>query len=473
MGCNLDKLTSFKDNCGFGLVAHLKNKPSHQNLEDAIESLSRMMHRGAVAADGKSGDGSGLLLSMPDEFMRKTANELGVDLPETYAVAMIFSTEDGEIDTFKKHCANNNLKVVLTREVPLDTNALGKQALEILPNIVQVFVIPQCLVSHERFDALLYLTRKECEHELKSNPDFYIPTFSSKVIAYKGLVMPTTIKQFYKDLNDEDFKITFSLFHQRFSTNTLPRWRLAQPFRGVAHNGEINSIDANRFNVNVKMETIDSDVFSDEELQRIFPILQDGGSDSASLDNMFEFLIANGMDFFKAARSLVPAPWQNSPHMDADLRAFYEYSSTCFEAWDGPAAVSLTDGKHIGCLIDRNGLRPSKYLITKDDRLFVTSEYGTVHVDDDNVLERGRLQSGEMIGLDLNYGKVLKEDDINNYLKSSQNYSKWLANDMEYLQEHVEATFADHSEYSFTDLEKTKWFQQWITLIGLIKSLHH
>ncbi|MBT4030479.1 MAG: glutamate synthase large subunit, partial [Campylobacteraceae bacterium] len=396
----------------------------------------------------------GLLLSMPDEFMRKTANELGVDLPETYAVAMIFSTEDGEIDTFKKHCANNNLKVVLTREVPLDTNALGKQALEILPNIVQVFVIPQCLVSHERFDALLYLTRKECEHELKSNPDFYIPTFSSKVIAYKGLVMPTTIKQFYKDLNDEDFKITFSLFHQRFSTNTLPRWRLAQPFRGVAHNGEINSIDANRFNVNVKMETIDSDVFSDEELQRIFPILQDGGSDSASLDNMFEFLIANGMDFFKAARSLVPAPWQNSPHMDADLRAFYEYSSTCFEAWDGPAAVSLTDGKHIGCLIDRNGLRPSKYLITKDDRLFVTSEYGTVHVDDDNVLERGRLQSGEMIGLDLNYGKVLKEDDINNYLKSSQNYSKWLANDMEYLQEHVEATFADHSEYSFTDLEK-------------------
>ncbi len=458
MGCNLDKLTSFKDNCGFGLVAHLKNEPSHKNLEDAIESLSRMMHRGAVAADGISGDGSGLLLSLPDQFMRKTAANADIDLPEKYAVAMIFSTKDGEIDTFKKHCDNNNLKVVFTRDVPLDTSVLGKQALEILPNITQVFVVPGCVVSHERFDALLYLTRKECEHELKSNPDFYIPTFSSKVIAYKGLVMPTTIKSFYKDLQDEDFKITFSLFHQRFSTNTLPRWRLAQPFRGVAHNGEINSVEANRFNVKVKMETIDSDVFTEEELQRIFPILQDGGSDSASLDNMFEFLIVNGMDFFKAARSLVPAPWQNSPHMDAELRAFYEYSSTCFEAWDGPAAVSLTDGKHIGCLIDRNGLRPSKYLITKDDRLFVTSEYGTVHVDDDNVLERGRLQSGEMIGLDLSYGKVLKEADINDYLKSSQSYSKWLSNDMEYLQEHVESTFTDHSEYFDDELVKKQRF---------------
>jgi glutamate synthase (NADPH/NADH) large chain len=458
MGCNLDKLTSFKDNCGFGLVAHLKNKPTHQNLEDAIESLSRMMHRGAVAADGKSGDGSGLLLSMPDDFMRKIAKTNNIDLPETYAVAMIFSSQDNEIDTFKKYCNDNGLKVVLTREVPVDTNALGKQALEILPNIVQVFVIPESLVSHERFDALLYLTRKECEHALKSNPDFYIPTFSSKVIAYKGLVMPTTIKQFYQDLQDEDFKITFSLFHQRFSTNTLPRWKLAQPFRGIAHNGEINSIEANRFNVNVKMETITSEVFSKEELARIFPILQDGGSDSASLDNMFEFLIANGMDFFKAARSLVPAPWQNSPHMDADLRAFYEYTAICFEAWDGPAAVSMTDGKHIGCLIDRNGLRPSKYIITKDDRLFITSEYGTVHIEDDNVLERGRLQSGEMIGLDLEYGKVLKENDINNYLKSSQNYSQWLAKDMEYLQEHVESTFADHSEYCDEELSQKQRF---------------
>jgi glutamate synthase (NADPH/NADH) large chain len=458
MGCNLDKLTSFKDNCGFGLVAHLKNKPTHQNLEDAIESLSRMMHRGAVAADGKSGDGSGLLLSMPDQFMRKVASNEDVDLPEKYAVAMIFATNDNQIETFKKYCESNDLKVVLTRTVPVDTEALGEQALSILPNIVQVFVVPNSIISDQRFDAMLYLTRKECEHKLKSETDFYIPTFSSKVIAYKGLVMPTTIKQFYKDLQDEDFKISFSLFHQRFSTNTLPKWRLAQPFRGIAHNGEINSVEANRFNVKVKSETIKSDIFTDEELERIFPILQAGGSDSASLDNMFEFLIANGMDFFKAARSLVPAPWQNAPHMDPDLRAFYEYSSTCFEAWDGPAAVSLTDGRHIGCLIDRNGLRPSKYLITKDDRLFITSEYGTVHIEDDNVVERGRLQSGQMIGLDLQHGKVFKEDEINDFLKSSQNYAKWLTNDMDYLQEHIDETFLDTTDYKFDDLEQKQRF---------------
>ncbi|VAY86893.1 Glutamate synthase [NADPH] large chain [hydrothermal vent metagenome] len=458
MGCNLDKLTSFKDNCGFGLVAHLQNKPTHQNLDDAIESLSKMMHRGAVGADGRSGDGSGLLLSMPDAFMRQIAKNEAIDLPKTYAVAMIFSDDDSQIDVFKKYCKINDLKVVLTRAVPINIDVLGKQALDILPNIIQVFVVPNSIVSTQRFNAMLYLTRKECEHELKDSQNFYIPTFSSKIIAYKGLVMPTTIKQFYTDLQDKNFKISFSLFHQRFSTNTLPKWKLAQPFRGIAHNGEINSINANRFNVKVKMETLESEVFTKEELQKIFPILQDGGSDSASLDNIFEFLIVNGMDFFKAARSLIPAPWQNAPHMDPDLRAFYEYSSTCFEAWDGPAAVSLTDGRRIGCLIDRNGLRPSKYVITKDDRLFITSEYGTVEIDDNNVLERGMLQSGQMIGVDLKYGKVLKENDINNYLKSSQNYAKWLTADMNYLQEYIEETFVDNSDYTIKDIAKKQRF---------------
>ena len=454
MGCNLDKLTSFKDNCGFGLVAHLKNKQTHQNLENAIESLSKMMHRGAVAADGKSGDGSGLLLSMPDEFMRKIAKENGIDLPQTYAVAMIFASNDNQIDIFKDYCQSNDLKVLLTREVPLNTEVLGDQALSILPKIIQVFTIPNTPVSAQRFEAMLYLTRKECEHKLKDDENFYIPTFSSKVIAYKGLVMPTTIKQFFVDLQDEDFKISFALFHQRFSTNTLPKWRLAQPFRTIAHNGEINSIEANRFNVKIKTEMIKSDIFTNDELERIFPILQNNSSDSASLDNMFEFLLANGVDFFKASRSLIPTPWQNSPHIDPELRAFYEYSATCFEPWDGPSAVSLTDGRHIGCVIDRNGLRPSKYLITKDDRIFITSEYGTIKIDDDNISKIGRLQSGQMIGVDLKYGKILEENDINNYLKSSQNYAKWLNQNMDYLQEYVDETFLDTNDYDYEDLTK-------------------
>ncbi|MEA1914439.1 MAG: glutamate synthase central domain-containing protein, partial [Campylobacterota bacterium] len=238
-----------------------------------------------------------------------------------------------------------------------------------------------------------------------------------------------------------------------------PQWRLAQPFRSIAHNGEINSVEANRFNVAIKSEQIKSGVFTDEEIARILPILQIGASDSASLDNMFEFLIINGMDFFKAARSLVPAPWQNAPHMDANLRAFYEYTATAMEAWDGPAAVSLTDGRYIGCLIDRNGLRPSKYVITKDRKLFMTSEYGTVHIDEDNILERGRLQSGQMLGLDLKHGSVLKDEDINDYLKSSQNYSKWLSGDLEYLQEYVDDTYLEYQDYKFTDLvQRQRYF---------------
>lgn len=459
MGCNLDKLTAFKDNCGFGLMADLNNTPTHQNLEDVITSLERMMHRGAVAADGKSGDGSGLLLSIPQEFMRNIAKSEGVSLPQTYAIAMIFSQNENQIDIFKKHCANNDLNVILTRKVPINTDALGKFALDILPNIVQIFVTPNTIVSSKRFDAMLYLARKECEHELKNDEDFYIPSFSSKVIAYKGLVMPTTIKQFYTDLACEDFKISFSLFHQRFSTNTLPKWRLAQPFRGVAHNGEINSINANRFNVKVKSEVIKSNIFTQDELNRIFPILQDDMSDSASLDNMFEFLIVNGGDFFKTARSLVPAPWQNSPHMDPELRAFYEYTATAMEAWDGPAAVSLTDGRHIGCLIDRNGLRPSKYMITKDNRIFITSEYGTVLIPDEDIIDRGRLQSGQMIGVDLLHGKVFKDEDINEYIKSTQNYNKWLSKDMIYLQEFMDETFLKTDDYKFEDLnERQKFF---------------
>ena len=228
MGCNLDKLTAFKDNCGFGLLAHLKNKQTHQNLEDAITSLERMMHRGAMGADGKSGDGSGLLLSIPDQFMRKIAEQNSVDLPKQYAIAMIFSKTTEQLDTFKFYCEKNDLKVLLNRVVPVDTDALGKQALEILPNINQIFVVPNTPVSAKRFEAMLYLARKEAEHKLDDQDDFYIPTFSSKVIAYKGLVMPTTIKQFYKDLQDPDFKISFALFHQRFSTNTLPKWRFVQ-----------------------------------------------------------------------------------------------------------------------------------------------------------------------------------------------------------------------------------------------------
>ncbi len=446
-----DLYTSFKDNCGFGLLCSIDNKPTHQNLEDAVTSLSRMMHRGAIAADGKTGDGSGLLLSLPRSFFAYVAQKDGVELPEQYAVAMVFSRNASDFDVIEKICNNNDLEVVYSREVPVNTDALGEQALSTLPTIKQVFVAPKGAVAAERLDALVYLSRKEIEHALKDDRDFYIPSFSTKVVSYKGLVMPTHIKAFYQDLADEKFEISFCLFHQRFSTNTLPEWRLAQPFRMIAHNGEINSVTANRFNVKAKMAAVKSDVFTDEEMSRLLDVIQDGMSDSASLDNFMEFLRVNGVDFFKAARSLIPAPWHNASQMDSDLKAFYEYASTCFEPWDGPAAVSMTDGRYIGCVLDRNGLRPSKYIITTDNRLLITSEYGVLQVPEEQIVERGRLQSGEMMGVDLKFGKVLKSNDIDNYLKSMHPYNKWISQNMSYLQEYVpttevEACSKDHKE---------------------------
>ncbi|WP_031347777.1 glutamate synthase large subunit [Sulfurimonas hongkongensis] len=449
-----DLLRSFKDNCGFGLVANIKNEASHKVLDDAVTALERMMHRGAVAADGKTGDGSGLLFSLPDEFLRVEASKSGVELPKLFAVASIFYKDKKHLEVVAKICANNDLKVVLNRDVPIDTNALGNQALKTLPSITQLFITPNSIMATKRFDALLYLSRKEIEHALVEQKDFYISSMSSKVLSYKGLVMPTHIKEFYKDLQDENFKISFSLFHQRFSTNTLPEWRLAQPFRAVAHNGEINSVEGNRINVEIKSESINSEVFSDEEIQRILPILQLDASDSASADNFFEFLIANNMDFFKAVRAVIPSAWQNAPHMDPELRAFYEYQSTVFEAWDGPAAFCVTDGRYIGCALDRNGLRPAKYIVTKDDNFLIASEYGVIDIPQEEIKERGRLQSGEMIGLDLKFGELLKNDQINDYLKSSNPYMKWLNEHMIYLQEFVEVQYTDKCNFEIKDFIK-------------------
>ena len=319
----MDLLTSFKDNCGFGLLASIDNKPTHENVEDAIVALERMMHRGAIAADGKSGDGSGLLFGMPTEFMKQEAEKLGVSLPKQFAVGMLFLQDKKQKIKIDEICLKNDLKVQLYREVPVDTKALGEQALAKMPQITQIFLSPNSIIASKRFEAMLYLTRRELEAVFKDEKDFYIPSLSSNVISYKGLVMPTHIKQFYKDLASPEFKVGFALFHQRFSTNTLPEWRLAQPFRAIAHNGEINSVEANRFNIKAKSEWIESKVYSKKEMQKLFPISGSDRSDSASLDNMFEFLISNGMDFFKAARSLIPAPWQNAPHMDSHLRAFY------------------------------------------------------------------------------------------------------------------------------------------------------
>lgn len=445
----------FHDNCGFGLLAHIHNQPSHRMLQDAIKALSRMMHRGAVAADGKTGDGSGLLCSMPARFMRRVADEQGVSLPRQFAVATLFlSDAERQLTLFEESCRKNDLTVLLTRVVPLDTDALGQYALDVLPNIVQMFVVPSALIATHRFDALIYLTRKEIEHQLAADPAFYISSFSRSLVSYKGLVMPTYIEKLFPDLQCDDFEISFAMFHQRFSTNTLPQWKLAQPLRVIAHNGEINSIKGNRFKALNKFTKAQSPVFSQDELKRILPILEDGVSDSANLDNMVEFLLANGVDFFKAIRSVIPPARHNVAHMPAKLRAFYEYTSAAFEPWDGPAAVSLTNGRYIGCVLDRNGLRPAKYVITADDRLLISSEYGVLDTPPENIRERGRLQSGEMIAADLNQGKIFYTGDIDTYLMESQPYNHWLTDHTYYLQEFIERQFEELSDYRYDDLPR-------------------
>lgn len=440
-------LTDFKDNCGTGLIADVKNRPTRQMTTDAIGALARMMHRGAVAADGKTGDGCGFLFSIPQKFMQKVARLHGVELPRVYAIAMLFLDSREQQELFVEYCRRNDLKVLFFRAVPHNPDALGDQARESCPEIWQAFVVPDSLVATQRFNALLYLTRKELSAALADDEQFYIASFSDTVVSYKGLLMPTRIKDFYEDLQDEDFAVSFALFHQRFSTNTLPRWRLAQPFRTLAHNGEINSIRANRFNVQMMLENLKSEVFSAEELERLQPILEKDMSDSASVDNMLEFLLINGMDFFQATRSMVPPPWQNAPYFDAKLRAFYEYTSCNFEAWDGPAALNITDGRYLACVLDRNGLRPAKYITTRDHRILVTSEYGVVDIPDEIIQEQGRLKSGQMIAVDTKTGKIIKHKEINSYLKNRFPYHRWLNQECTYLMQHIGRIFMDHSEY--------------------------
>ncbi|PLX83486.1 MAG: glutamate synthase large subunit [Desulfuromonas sp.] len=445
----------FRDSCGVGLLAHLRNEPSHGLLTDSIRALDRMMHRGAVAADGKSGDGCGLLCAMPTRFMRRVAGEEGVPLPETFAVATLFlSDPQGQQALFAEACARNDLRAVLFREVPLDTDALGEYALDRIPKIVQAFVTPAELIATRRFDALLYLTRKELEHALADDPGFYIPSFSRTLVSYKGLVTPRNLPRLFPDLKREEFATGFVLFHQRFSTNTLPEWRLAQPLRTLAHNGEINSIRGNRFNALAKAAAMRSTVFSDDELGRLMPILQAGASDSANLDNMFEFLLVNGVDFFKAARMLIPPARHNVAHMPAKLRSFYEYTAPAWEPWDGPAAACVTNGRYVGCVLDRNGLRPGKYVITVDDRLLLTSEYGVLGTPPEKVRSRGRLQSGEMIAADLEQGQIFFTRDIDRYLMNSQPYNEWLTDRTYYLQEFIELQFEELGDYRPDDLHR-------------------
>ncbi|AGY91308.1 hypothetical protein SPICUR_01445 [Spiribacter curvatus] len=420
-----------RDNCGFGLIAHMDGQPSHWLLETAISALARLTHRGAVAADGKSGDGCGLLIKPPIAFMRQAAADQGIALNDRFATGCVFLSRDEATgrharSVLEHALAHYEVPAAGWREVPVDTSACGEQALETLPEIAQVFVNTPDDMEESEFERRLFMARRRAEKALDGvDPAFYIPSLSARVLSYKGLVMPENLPVFYKDLQDPALETSLAVFHQRFSTNTLPQWRLAQPFRYLAHNGEINTIQGNRNWALARAYRFSTPLLPD--IEAIQPLVNLTGSDSSSLDNMLDVLITGGMDIFRALRLLMPPAWQNVETMDPDLRAFYEFHSQHIEPWDGPAGIVLTDGRHAACALDRNGLRPARWVITKDRHITLASEVGVWDYDPDQVVEKGRLKPGEMLAADTETGNLILPEDVDERLKNRAPYKRWLA----------------------------------------------
>ncbi|HQW53088.1 MAG TPA: glutamate synthase large subunit, partial [Acinetobacter sp.] len=420
----------FKDNCGFGLIAHMKGESSHHLVETAIHSLSCMTHRGGIAADGKTGDGCGLLLAMPKAFFREEAKKLSdITLSEVFAVGTVFLNLDPAIaahakQILAKEIESEGLKVLAWRVVPTNVAALGEIALRSMPAFEQIIVNCPMGVTEVEFNRKLFLARRRAEQLLINDSSFYVTTLCSTVISYKGLMMPAAIADFYTDLADARLASHIVVFHQRFSTNTLPRWPLAQPFRYLAHNGEINTITANRNWALARVPKLENPLLPG--LTELNPIVNRTGSDSSSMDNMLEILVGGGMDLFRALRMLVPPAWQNVETLDADLRAFYEFNSKHMEAWDGPAGLVIQDGRHAICMLDRNGLRPARWVITKNDYITLASEIGVWGYQPEDVVSKGRVGPGQILVVDTLTGKVLETDDVNNHLKTMRPYREWL-----------------------------------------------
>ncbi|HUW27733.1 MAG TPA: glutamate synthase large subunit [Sulfuriferula sp.] len=420
-----------QDSCGFGLMAQLDDQPSHWLVQTAISSLACLTHRGAVAADGKSGDGCGLLFKKPDAFLRAVAAECGFDLAKHYAAGLVFLNQDAALaatarDTLTRELRGQGLSVAGYRQLPVDVSVCGEYALATLPHFEQVFVNCPDSLDAESFERKLYIARRLTEKALAGDKSFYIPTLSGKVILYKGLVMPAALPVFYPDLSDERFASSLAVYHQRFSTNTWPEWRLAQPFRYLAHNGEINTVQGNRNWSLARERKFATPLILN--MDDVRPIVAKNGSDSYSMDNMLEGLVMGGAGLFRSLRMLIPPAWQNVPSMDADLRAFYEYNSMHMEPWDGPAGVVLTDGRYGACLLDRNGLRPARYVITKDRHFTIASEIGVWNYPPEDVIQKGRIKPGQMIAVDLETGRILLPADIESELKSAHPYREWLKN---------------------------------------------
>jgi glutamate synthase (NADPH/NADH) large chain len=430
-----DPLRDFRDSCGFALLAHMDGEKSHWLVESTLESLARLTHRGAVAADGKSGDGCGIMLQFPEPFLREVAADCGIPISERFASGLVFFSPEASLiergqEILTRHLARFALDVQGWREVPTCPEVVGEQARSSMPAIYQVFVnAPAGWGSHD-IERQLFTARRFAFEEERNLPDpdplYYVVTLSNLTMVYKGLVQAEHLADFYPDLRDERMTSAIGICHQRFSTNTLPRWNYAQPFRYLAHNGEINSVNANRDWANARAGILRSPLLP--SLEELSHLVNQGGSDSSSLDNLLEVFLAGGMDVFRAMRLLMPPAIRDD--MDPDLKAFLQFNSMHQEPWDGPAGVVSTNGRLACCNLDRNGLRPARYTITHDGVFTVASEIGVWDCPPERIKRRGRLGPGEMIAVDTATGKFWKNGAIDDALKATHAYRDWMTENM-------------------------------------------
>jgi glutamate synthase (NADPH) large chain len=422
------------ENCGAGFICNLNGEKTNQIIHDALEILEKLEHRGGVSADGKTGDGAGLLIDIPHTYFKRVCD---FTIPEQreYAVGMVFLPKTSNQYNYCKTTLENELKtqglaVLGWRVVPVDSSQLGEIALASEPNIEQLFIGKTAAIDEATFKAKLYAARKIAEHTIRKSKTsesdyFYIPSLSITTIIYKGIIMPEDIGPYYKDLQEIDLVTRLALVHQRFSTNTMPTWELAQPFRHMCQNGEINTLRGNVSRMRVREEIMKSDVFG-PQIDKLFPIILPGKSDSASMDMVVELLTHTGRSLPEIMMMMIPEAWEKHKTMSAERKAFYEYNGCIMEPWDGPASVPFTDGDYIGALLDRNGLRPSRYTVTKSGSLIMSSEIGVVEVAPEDVKEHGRLEPGKMFLVDMNEGRIIQDEEIKSKIVSERPYQEWL-----------------------------------------------
>ena len=422
------------ENCGAGFICNLNGEKTNQIIHDALEILVKLEHRGGVSADGKTGDGAGLLIDIPHDYFKRVC-DFAIPNQREYAVGMVFLPKVSNQyyfckTIFEKELKTQGLTVLGWREVPVDSCQLGEIALASEPNIEQLFIGKTDKIDEATFKAKLYAARKIAEHTIRKSKIsesnyFYIPSLSITTIIYKGIIMPEDIGRYYKDLQEIDLVTRLALVHQRFSTNTMPTWELAQPFRHMCQNGEINTLRGNVSRMRVREEIMKSDVFG-PQIDKLFPIILPGKSDSASMDMVVELLTHTGRSLPEIMMMMIPEAWEKHKTMSKERKAFYEYNACIMEPWDGPASVPFTDGDYIGALLDRNGLRPSRYTVTKSGKLIMSSEIGVVDVTPEDVKEHGRLEPGKMFLVDMNEGRIIEDEEIKSKIVSERTYQEWL-----------------------------------------------